>query len=108
MKLYKAQGLCIAQRSVSHLLDRYDELVGACMSNNQRLQETLQQQQCVILAIDGMQPDVGHEVLWVIRECISGEILKSKNVTIGNTGRFRQPAGARQSGFACSHCGSGQ
>ena len=25
-----------------------------------------------------MQPDVGHEVLWVIRECISGEILLAK------------------------------
>ncbi|NDJ18793.1 hypothetical protein GS601_16100 [Myxacorys almedinensis A] len=29
----------------------------------------------LILAIDGMQPDVGHEVLWVIREVLSGEIL---------------------------------
>ena len=28
------------------------------------------QLQQVILAIDGMQPDVGHEVLWVIPECI--------------------------------------
>ena len=23
----------------------------------------------VILAIDGLQPQVGHEVLWVIRDC---------------------------------------
>jgi len=29
----------------------------------------------VILAIDGLQPDMGHEVLWVIRECQSGELL---------------------------------
>jgi len=29
----------------------------------------------VILAIDGMQPEIGHEVLWVIRDCLSGEIL---------------------------------
>jgi len=33
----------------------------------------------VILAIDGLQPDMGHEVLWVIRECQSGELLL-KNV----------------------------
>jgi len=31
-----------------------------------------------IVAIDG--PDVGHEVLWVIRECISGEILLAKTL----------------------------
>lgn len=74
------RGLCISQRSVSHLLDRYDELVAICLSNNQRLQGILQQQQRVILAIDGMQPDVEHEVLWVIRECISGEILLAKTL----------------------------
>ncbi len=72
------RGLGISQRSVSHLIDRYDELVATCLSDNQRLQNILQQQQQVILAIDGMQPAVGHEVLWVIRECISGEILLAK------------------------------
>jgi len=25
-----------------------------------------------------MQPDVGHEVLWIIRDCLSGEILLAK------------------------------
>ena len=34
----------------------------------------------VILAIDGMQPDVGHEVLWVIRECLTGEILLARTL----------------------------
>jgi hypothetical protein len=27
----------------------------------------------VILALDGLQPDVGHEVLWVLRDCCSDE-----------------------------------
>ena len=34
----------------------------------------------VILAIDGLQPDVGHEVLWVLRDCLSGEILLAKSL----------------------------
>ncbi|BCL40192.1 hypothetical protein NSMS1_66390 (plasmid) [Nostoc sp. MS1] len=34
----------------------------------------------VILAIDGMQPEIGHEVLWVIRDCLSGEILLAKTL----------------------------
>ena len=29
----------------------------------------------MILALDGLQPDVGHEVLWVLRDCLSGEVL---------------------------------
>jgi MULE transposase domain len=32
----------------------------------------------VILALDGLQPDVGHEVLWVVRDCLSEEILLAR------------------------------
>ena len=34
----------------------------------------------VILAIDGLQPDVGHEVLWVIRDVLSGEVLLARSL----------------------------
>jgi len=37
--------------------------------------QALSRQGRVILAIDGLQPDVGHEVLWVLRDCLSGEVL---------------------------------
>jgi hypothetical protein len=38
----------------------------------------------VILALDGLQPDVGHEVLWVLRECLSGEVLLARSL-LGST-----------------------
>ena len=66
----QAKGLSISERTVSNLLARYDELVALRMSERERLQSILAQQSRAILAIDGMQPDVGHEVLWVIRECL--------------------------------------
>ena len=34
----------------------------------------------VVLALDGLQPDVGHEVLWVLRDCISGEVLLARSL----------------------------
>ena len=34
----------------------------------------------MVLALDGMQPDVGHEVLWVIRDCLSGEPLLARSL----------------------------
>jgi hypothetical protein len=34
----------------------------------------------VILAIDGLQPDVGHEVLWVLRDVLSGEVLLARRL----------------------------
>jgi hypothetical protein len=47
----------------------------------------LRHQGRVVLAIDGLQPDVGHEVLWVLRDCLSGEILLARSLlssTIGD------------------------
>ncbi len=37
----------------------------------------------VVLALDGMQPDVGHEVLWVIRDCLTGEPLLARSLLSG-------------------------
>jgi hypothetical protein len=34
----------------------------------------------VVLAIDGLQPDVGHEVLWVVRDLLSGEVLLARSL----------------------------
>jgi Transposase, Mutator family len=34
----------------------------------------------LVLAIDGLQPDVGHEVLWVLRDCLSGEVLLARSL----------------------------
>jgi hypothetical protein len=50
------------------------------LNNSERLKALVKQQGRAILAIDGMQPDVGHEVLWVIRECLSGEILLTRTL----------------------------
>ena len=36
-----------------------------------------------MLAIDGLQPDLGQEVLWVIRECVSGEVLLARPLLSG-------------------------
>ena len=70
------RGVAICERSVTNLLERYDELVAASAGTAAH-RETLERQGRVILAIDGLQPDVGHEVLWVIRDCLSGLVLLS-------------------------------
>ncbi len=71
----RARGIPIAERSVTNLVDRYDELVAVSLADDRRLQAILAQQGRVILGLDGLQPDVGHEVLWVLRDCLSGEVL---------------------------------
>jgi transposase-like protein len=74
------RGVAISERTVLNLLDRYDELLAVTLTDDRRLRAVLADQKRVILAIDGLQPDVGHEVLWVIRDCLSGEILLAKSL----------------------------
>ena len=73
------RGVAVSQRSVTNLLDRYDELVAASAGTAAH-RETLERQGRAILAVDGLQPDVGHEVLWVIRECLSGLVLLARSL----------------------------
>jgi hypothetical protein len=74
------RGVPICTRSVSNLLDRYDELLALSLSDAGRLRRVTAPAGRVILAIDGLQPDVGHEVLWVIRDVLSGEVLLARSL----------------------------
>jgi hypothetical protein len=74
------RGVPICVRSVSNLLDRYDELLALSCSDGARLRRITAEAGRVILAIDGLQPDVGHEVLWVLRDALSGEVLLARSL----------------------------
>jgi hypothetical protein len=76
----RERGVEIAERTVTHLLYRYDELLALAMSDPARLREITAKEGRVILALDGLQPDVGHEVLWILRDCLSGEVLLARSL----------------------------
>jgi len=85
-RMLLAGGVSITERSVTNLMQRYEELVALRVANHERIKERLQKQGRVILAIDGLQPDVGHEVLWVIRDCLSEEILLARPLLSSSQG----------------------
>jgi hypothetical protein len=74
------RGVVVAERTVTNLLYRYEELVALRVVDQERLRQQLTQQGRVLLALDGLQPDVGHEVLWVLRDCLSGEVLLARSL----------------------------
>jgi Transposase, Mutator family len=74
------RGVAVSERTVTNLLDRYDELLAVALADDRRLRKALASQRKVVLAIDGLQPDVGHEVLWVLRDVLSGAILLAKSL----------------------------
>ena len=75
----QAQGMQSAARTVDHRLARYEELVSVALEAPAR-RAALRQQGRLILALDGLQPDKGHEVLWVVREIWSGEIRVARSL----------------------------
>jgi Transposase, Mutator family len=82
----RERGVDIAERSVTVLLHRYEELVALRLADATRLRERLAEQGGVLLAIDGLQPDVGHEVLWVVRDVRSGEVLLARSLLSATEG----------------------
>ena len=74
------RGVAVAPRTVTNLLDRYDELKALSTADPKRRRPSLRAQRRVVLAIDGLQAAVGHEVLWVLRDCLSGDILLAKSL----------------------------
>jgi hypothetical protein len=72
--------VAIAQRTVTYLLERYEELLALRLADQTRLTEGLKQQGHVILAIDGLQPSKHHDVLWVLRDTLSGEVLLARSL----------------------------
>jgi hypothetical protein len=74
------RGMAIAPRTVTNLLERYDELVALSLPDTARLRRLTQPQGRVILALDGLQPAVGQAVLWVLRDCLSGEVLLARSL----------------------------
>jgi hypothetical protein len=76
----RARGLDIAERTVTHLVQRYEELLALHLADQPRLRDRLQEQGRVLLALDGLQPDVGHEVVWILRDCLSGEVLLARSL----------------------------
>jgi hypothetical protein len=74
------RGVALGVRSVGHLLDRYDELLALACSDAGRLRAITAKAGRVILAVDGLPPDVGHEVLWGLRDALSGAVLLARSL----------------------------
>lgn len=72
--------VAIAPRTVTYLLERYEELLALRLADQTRLKDCLKRQGHVILAIDGLQPFKTEDVLWVLRDTLSGEVLLARSL----------------------------
>jgi hypothetical protein len=71
--------------------------VALSLGDDKRLRALTGQQGRVVLALDGLQPDVGHEVLWVLRDCLSGEVLLARSLLSATEADLAKLIGAVES-----------
>jgi len=83
--LLQQRDVPVCQRTVTNLLDRYDELVALSVTDKERLKWRLRTHKKVVLAIDGLQPDVGNEILWVVRDLLSQQVLLARTMLSATT-----------------------
>ena len=76
----RSEGVELSERSVSNLLTQYDILLSVALDTLLERATQLAAQGRAILAIDGLQPDVGHRVLWVFRDTLSGQVLCARSL----------------------------
>src|SRR5262249_8311308 len=59
-----ARGLAIAERTVTNLLDRYDELLAVTLTDDRRLRGLLAGKGRVVLGLDRLQPEIRARAAW--------------------------------------------
>jgi hypothetical protein len=76
-ELQEAYHIDLCRDTLVNYLRRYQNLVAARQQDPQQMAEAYRRIQCLVLTIDGLQPEKGHETLYVVRE------LNAKRVWFG-------------------------
>jgi hypothetical protein len=73
--------LPISERSVDYAMQTWQELATASVLRDRRRIAALKAQGGIILGIDGLQPEKGHETLYLLRDAISHTNLLTRSLT---------------------------
>lgn len=73
--------LPIAERTVDYAMQTWQELATASVLRDRRRIAALHAQGGIILGIDGLQPEKGHETLYLLRDAISQTNLLTRSLT---------------------------
>lgn len=71
--------MSISEREVQYLIETYMLLIAGVKQEPDYLDNVISPEG-IILSIDGIQPEKGNEVLYILRDVLSGEVLHAKNL----------------------------
>jgi hypothetical protein len=73
------KSILISEREIQYLIETYMLLITGIKQDKSYLDEVISPEG-IILSIDGIQPEKGNEILYVLRDVLSGEVLGSENL----------------------------
>ena len=73
------KSISISEREIQYLIETYMLLITGVKQDKSYLDEVILPEG-IILSIDGIQPEKGNEVLYILRDVLSGEVLWSENL----------------------------
>jgi len=86
--LQRDYALPVAERTVSYAVETWQELATAWVLRDAARVAALRAQGGIILAIDGLQPERGHETVYVLRDTISRQNLLTRPLTNSASGEL--------------------
>ena len=73
------KSILISEREIQYLIEIYMLLITGVKQDKSYLDKVISPEG-IILSIDGIQPEKGNEVLYILRDVLSGEVLCSENL----------------------------
>lgn len=81
LALHENYGLPISERNVDYSIQTWQDLATASVLRDRKRTEALKRQGGIILAIDGLQPEKGHDTLYLFRDTMSHTTLLTRTVS---------------------------
>jgi hypothetical protein len=83
-----AKSISISEREVQYLIETYMLLIAGVKQERSYLDDVISPEG-IILSIDGIQPEKGNEVLYILRDVLSGEVLHAENLLSSDNGSIK-------------------
>ena len=98
-ELHDSHRIDLSEDAIEDYVRRYQTMVAARQGDLKELRKIYARKQSLILSIDGIQPEKGHETLYVVRELTAKRVAKSASRSIA---AWRRKKGARGEAVAAA------
>lgn len=89
-ELKDSYGICLSDDAIEDYTDQYQTMVAAYWQDIKQLDERYADTDEIILSIDGLQPEKGHETLYVVRELMHRRVLFAEPLLSSATEEIRR------------------